>query len=169
MRSVYLNATDFVELDVGTGAAVTITSNRWDDVVVWSPWTAMPDCYRCVRACGCCGWLLRTLAAGHATSHQVCRWYLMSQPPVCAWPSRWLTAGASCVWRTRNMAPPSHWRLASSGAASASGLSRTCEGLINPGGGALWGTAAGRFAVKPTILQATGQLGKLGRARTCAP
>ena len=28
------------------GAAVAITSNNFDDVVVWSPWTAMPDCYR---------------------------------------------------------------------------------------------------------------------------
>lgn len=23
-----------------------ITSNRWSDVVVWSPWDAMPDAYR---------------------------------------------------------------------------------------------------------------------------
>ncbi|KAL4856677.1 putative glucose-6-phosphate 1-epimerase [Chlorella vulgaris] len=44
--SVYLKARDYVELDVGTGAAVTVTTNKWSDVVVWSPWTAMPDCYR---------------------------------------------------------------------------------------------------------------------------
>ncbi|KAI7846343.1 hypothetical protein COHA_000180 [Chlorella ohadii] len=43
--SVYLKAKDYVELDVGTGAAVTITSNKWSDVVVWSPWDVM-DCYR---------------------------------------------------------------------------------------------------------------------------
>lgn len=23
-----------------------MTSNKWSDVVVWSPWEAMPDCYR---------------------------------------------------------------------------------------------------------------------------
>ena len=28
------------------GAAVAMTSNQWSDVVVWSPWTSMPDCYR---------------------------------------------------------------------------------------------------------------------------
>lgn len=44
--SVYLKAKDFAELDVGTGAAVTFTSNNFSDIVVWSPWTAMPDCYR---------------------------------------------------------------------------------------------------------------------------
>lgn len=44
--SVYLKAKDYVELDVGTGAAVAISSNNWGDVVVWSPWTAMPDCYK---------------------------------------------------------------------------------------------------------------------------
>lgn len=43
--SVYLKARDHVELDVGTGAAVALTSNNWSDVVVWSPWTAMPNCY----------------------------------------------------------------------------------------------------------------------------
>jgi glucose-6-phosphate 1-epimerase len=44
--SVYLRARDYVELDVGTGAAVSITSSGWEDVVVWSPWDAMPDCYK---------------------------------------------------------------------------------------------------------------------------
>lgn len=43
--SVYLKAGGYVELDVGTGAAVAITSDKWDDVVVWSPWTAMEACY----------------------------------------------------------------------------------------------------------------------------
>ena len=28
------------------GAAVAITSNNWSDVVVWSPWTSMPNCYK---------------------------------------------------------------------------------------------------------------------------
>ncbi|CAL8466860.1 g6396 [Coccomyxa elongata] len=44
--SVYLKAKDYVELDVGTGAAVAISSSGWEDVVVWSPWTAMEDCYK---------------------------------------------------------------------------------------------------------------------------
>jgi glucose-6-phosphate 1-epimerase len=44
--SVYLGARDHVELDVGTGAAVAITSNKWSDVVVWSPWTSMEACYK---------------------------------------------------------------------------------------------------------------------------
>jgi glucose-6-phosphate 1-epimerase len=30
---------------VGAGAAVAINSANWGDVVVWNPWTAMPDCY----------------------------------------------------------------------------------------------------------------------------
>jgi glucose-6-phosphate 1-epimerase len=33
-------------LDVGTGAAISIDSKNWSDTVVWSPWTAMPDCYK---------------------------------------------------------------------------------------------------------------------------
>ena len=32
--SVYLKAKDYVELDVGTGAAVAISSSGWEDVVV---------------------------------------------------------------------------------------------------------------------------------------
>lgn len=32
--SVYLGAKDYVELDVGTGAAVAIASSGWEDVVV---------------------------------------------------------------------------------------------------------------------------------------
>jgi glucose-6-phosphate 1-epimerase len=43
--SVYLDTPGYVELDVGTGAAVAITSSEWSDVVVWSPWTDM-DCYQ---------------------------------------------------------------------------------------------------------------------------
>ncbi len=35
--SVYLKAKDYVELDVGTGAAVAISSSGWEDVVVVSP------------------------------------------------------------------------------------------------------------------------------------
>ena len=34
--SVYLKAKDYVELDVGTGAAVAISSSGWEDVVVVS-------------------------------------------------------------------------------------------------------------------------------------
>jgi glucose-6-phosphate 1-epimerase len=44
--SVYLNAPDRVALDVGTGAAVEISSKGWEDVVVWNPWTSMADCYK---------------------------------------------------------------------------------------------------------------------------
>jgi glucose-6-phosphate 1-epimerase len=44
--SVYTKAKDYVQLDVGTGAGVAITSSNWNDVVVWSPWTSMPDCYK---------------------------------------------------------------------------------------------------------------------------
>uniref|UniRef100_A0A061S2K6 glucose-6-phosphate 1-epimerase n=1 Tax=Tetraselmis sp. GSL018 TaxID=582737 RepID=A0A061S2K6_9CHLO len=43
--SVYLGAPEYIELDVGTGAAVALSSTGWEDVVVWSPWDAMPDCY----------------------------------------------------------------------------------------------------------------------------
>lgn len=39
--SVYLNAPEHVELDVGTGAAVAIDSTGWEDCVVWNPWTTM--------------------------------------------------------------------------------------------------------------------------------
>ncbi len=35
--SVYLKAKDYVELDVGTGAAVAISSSGWEDVVVVIP------------------------------------------------------------------------------------------------------------------------------------
>jgi len=45
MDSVYLNAPDHVQLDVGTGAAVAITSSGWQDTVVWNPWHTMKDCY----------------------------------------------------------------------------------------------------------------------------
>ncbi len=44
--SVYLKSSGHVELDVGTGAAISIDSKNWSDAVVWSPWTAMPDCYK---------------------------------------------------------------------------------------------------------------------------
>lgn len=44
--SVYLNAPDHVELDVGTGAAVSIDSSGWEDTVVWNPWTTMEACYK---------------------------------------------------------------------------------------------------------------------------
>ncbi|WPT18154.1 hypothetical protein PSENEW3_00006155 [Picochlorum sp. SENEW3] len=44
--SVYLKSAGHVELDVGTGAAISIDSKNWLDTVVWSPWTAMPDCYK---------------------------------------------------------------------------------------------------------------------------
>ena len=35
--SVYLKAKDYVELDVGTGAAIAISSSGWEDVVVVRP------------------------------------------------------------------------------------------------------------------------------------
>ena len=44
--SVYLGSSGHVSLDVGTGAAVSIDSSNWNDAVVWSPWTAMEECYR---------------------------------------------------------------------------------------------------------------------------
>ncbi|CAG9462722.1 unnamed protein product [Pedinophyceae sp. YPF-701] len=44
--SVYLDAGDHQELDVGTGAAIAIDSDGWGDVVVWNPWTAMEACYQ---------------------------------------------------------------------------------------------------------------------------
>lgn len=43
--SVYLDTPNYVELDVGTGAAVAVRSSNWSDVVVWSPWTDM-ECYK---------------------------------------------------------------------------------------------------------------------------
>lgn len=44
--SVYEAAPDYVELDVGTGAAIAITSTGWEDVVVWNPHKTMEACYR---------------------------------------------------------------------------------------------------------------------------
>jgi glucose-6-phosphate 1-epimerase len=44
--SVYLSSSGHVSLDVGTGAAVSIDSTNWNDTVVWSPWTAMEECYK---------------------------------------------------------------------------------------------------------------------------
>lgn len=43
--SVYLNAPEHVELDVGTGAAVAIDSAGWTDAVVWNPHLTMKDSY----------------------------------------------------------------------------------------------------------------------------
>lgn len=43
--SVYLDAPDHVELDVGTGAAVAIDTKNWGDCVVWNPHLTMKDCY----------------------------------------------------------------------------------------------------------------------------
>ncbi|KAK9805781.1 hypothetical protein WJX73_009431 [Symbiochloris irregularis] len=45
MDAVFLSPGDYVELDVGTGAAVSISSSGWEDVVVWNPWDAMPASY----------------------------------------------------------------------------------------------------------------------------
>lgn len=44
--SVYVGAPDHTLLDVGTGAGVAIDSNHWPEVVVWTPWEAMPSCYK---------------------------------------------------------------------------------------------------------------------------
>jgi len=43
--AVYLGAPNHVELEVGTGAAVALDNSGWEDVVLWSPWTSMKDCY----------------------------------------------------------------------------------------------------------------------------
>ncbi|CAD7702986.1 unnamed protein product [Ostreobium quekettii] len=43
--SVYLGVPGYVDLDVGTGAAIAITFDGWEDVTVWNPWTDMPACY----------------------------------------------------------------------------------------------------------------------------
>lgn len=43
--SVYKDAPEHIELEVGTGAAIAMDATGWSDAVVWSPWTAMPDCY----------------------------------------------------------------------------------------------------------------------------
>ncbi|GAX79977.1 hypothetical protein CEUSTIGMA_g7416.t1 [Chlamydomonas eustigma] len=44
--SVYLAAPSHVELEVGTGAAVAIDTEGWEDVVTWNPWTTMESCYK---------------------------------------------------------------------------------------------------------------------------
>ncbi|KAF8070973.1 putative glucose-6-phosphate 1-epimerase [Scenedesmus sp. PABB004] len=43
--TVYLSAPEHVELEVGTGAAVSIDATGWEDVVVWNPHTTMKDSY----------------------------------------------------------------------------------------------------------------------------
>jgi glucose-6-phosphate 1-epimerase len=43
--SVYLDSGNHVELDVGTGAAVSIDSTGWTDTVVWNPHLTMKACY----------------------------------------------------------------------------------------------------------------------------
>eukprot|EP01026_Neomeris_dumetosa_P042682 TRINITY_DN3561_c0_g1_i4.p4 TRINITY_DN3561_c0_g1~~TRINITY_DN3561_c0_g1_i4.p4 ORF type:complete len:164 (-),score=29.46 TRINITY_DN3561_c0_g1_i4:104-595(-) len=44
--SVYFDVPNYVELDVGTGAAIAIKSSNWPDVTVWNPWTSMESCYK---------------------------------------------------------------------------------------------------------------------------
>eukprot|EP00878_Enallax_costatus_P017621 GHUV01018514.1.p1 GENE.GHUV01018514.1~~GHUV01018514.1.p1 ORF type:complete len:169 (+),score=61.26 GHUV01018514.1:556-1062(+) len=44
--SVYLNAPEHVELEVGTGAAIAIDASGWEDVVVWNPHLTMKDSYQ---------------------------------------------------------------------------------------------------------------------------
>eukprot|EP00951_Prasinocladus_malaysianus_P005542 scaffold39222_cov34-Prasinocladus_malaysianus.AAC.1 len=55
--SVYHNATtNPLTLDVGVGRVVSIGYKNWPDVVVWSPWTDMKDCYQefvCVENAAC--------------------------------------------------------------------------------------------------------------------
>lgn len=41
---VYLDAPDYTELNVGTGAAVAISTKQWQDVVVWNPGETMKAC-----------------------------------------------------------------------------------------------------------------------------
>mmetsp|Transcript_30045 Transcript_30045/g.77095 ORF Transcript_30045/g.77095 Transcript_30045/m.77095 type:complete len:372 (+) Transcript_30045:342-1457(+) len=43
--SVFLEAPEYLELDVGTGAAIAMSSTGWTDAVVWNPWEVMPSCY----------------------------------------------------------------------------------------------------------------------------
>lgn len=43
--AVFKKPGDYVELDVGTGAAVAISTSGWEDVTVWNPWEAMKDSY----------------------------------------------------------------------------------------------------------------------------
>jgi len=45
MDSVYLDAPEHVQLDVGTGAAISIDAKGWPDVVVWNPHEGMA-CYK---------------------------------------------------------------------------------------------------------------------------
>lgn len=52
--SVYLDAPEHVELEVGTGAAVAIDSTGWTDTVLWNPFETMKSCYErfvCVENC----------------------------------------------------------------------------------------------------------------------
>jgi len=42
---VFLDGKDYVELEVGTGAAVAMSSSNWRDVVCWNPHMEMPDFY----------------------------------------------------------------------------------------------------------------------------
>ena len=43
---IYKDAGEYVELHVGTGAAVALSTHGWRDTVVWNPWTSVPDFYR---------------------------------------------------------------------------------------------------------------------------
>lgn len=56
--SVYLNAPEHVELDVGTGAAVAIDASGWKDVVVWNPHLTM-KVRRACAACACVFYIFR--------------------------------------------------------------------------------------------------------------
>ncbi len=54
--TVYLDTPEYVELSVGTGAAVGITNRGWSDTVVWNPGNTMPACYErfvCVENAKC--------------------------------------------------------------------------------------------------------------------
>lgn len=54
--TVYLGTPEYVELSVGTGAAIGVTNRGWSDTVVWNPGTTMPACYErfvCVENAKC--------------------------------------------------------------------------------------------------------------------
>ena len=70
--SVYLNATkDYVELDVGTGAAVAISSSGWEDVVVvGNPDILKPPKWAAVQPCARHAGSMRLCLASHYCSVQ---------------------------------------------------------------------------------------------------
>ena len=74
--SVYLKAKDYVELDVGTGAAVAISSSGWEDVVVVSPLhRALPSKHCDENMSGWCLGFQNVACEMHVAS--LCLWHHM--------------------------------------------------------------------------------------------